>query len=216
METGYPSRSIASTTGAVSVNLMTMSKMRKATPNPLRMRPVQIRFFMGFPSAIQSGPRTRHVVRRGEDRANFRFTLPARPVVLVELHELLRLLDRFFLGLQLEDCVSADDFLGLGKRTVGDAYLSAGHPHARAHRTREESAGLDQRAGLHGLDAQLRDRVHEPLRRGTGVLGGLDHRQESHCVCLLCLGSGLDPASTLTTKTTPRNRHGVTFPASLC
>src|SRR3954451_19272597 len=59
---------------------------------------------------------------------NLGLALPARPVLLMKLHEPDRRLDRFFLGFQVKLRVAAYDLLGLGERSVTHGDLSAGKP----------------------------------------------------------------------------------------
>src|SRR5262249_3269639 len=57
--------------------------------------------------------------------AHFASAFPARHVIEMELHELLRHCQCFGLVAQLEDRIAADHFLGLHERTVSDAELAA-------------------------------------------------------------------------------------------
>src|SRR5882762_5576696 len=65
------------------------------------------------------------------------------------LEEILDQFDRFFLRVRAQECESADDLLGFGKRTVGDSHLSTRHANARAKGAWQAAFGGEQRAGLH-------------------------------------------------------------------
>src|SRR5262245_31733581 len=56
---------------------------------------------------------------------DFALTHECRPVLAVELHELVRHVHRLLLGFHLHDGESANHLLGLGKWTVDDAKLAA-------------------------------------------------------------------------------------------
>src|SRR5256885_14129409 len=71
--------------------------------------------------AIVSGALARRAVK---ERADLAAAFPARHVVDVQLHELLRQRHGLLLVAQLEDGVAADHFLGLHERPVDDAKLA--------------------------------------------------------------------------------------------
>ena len=77
------------------------------------------------------------------DLANFGLALPARPILLVKLHEPHRPFDRLFLRFQLEHREPADDFLGLGKGFVAGGYLSSRKPDTRALRSWRQPARFE-------------------------------------------------------------------------
>src|SRR5207248_3078094 len=83
-------------------------------------------------------------VFRPEDLANLDLALPARPMLLVQVHEPDRRFHGLFLRLQLMHRVAADDLLGLGKGPVDHGDVPAGKSNAGAHRGRGEPPGLDQ------------------------------------------------------------------------
>src|SRR5258708_31065683 len=68
---------------------------------------------------------------RGE-RAKLARPLPAREEILVELHELRRRRQGFFLAPQLEDRITANDLLGLYEGPVDNAELPTLYAHLRA------------------------------------------------------------------------------------
>src|SRR5258708_6327164 len=70
-------------------------------------------------------------VVRPEHLTNFGLALPARPVFLVQFHEAYRPFDRLCFRLQIELCIAADNFLGLGERPVGHSHLPAGKTDTR-------------------------------------------------------------------------------------
>src|SRR6266536_85074 len=77
-------------------------------------------------------------VFRTADLTNLDLALPARPVLLVQVHEPNRRFDGLFLRLQLMHRVAADDLLGLGKGPIDHGDVPAGKSNAGAHRGRGE------------------------------------------------------------------------------
>ena len=70
-----------------------------------------------------------------EDLANLGLALPSRPVFFVKFHETHRSFDRLFLRLQVKLRIAADNFLGLGERSVGHLDLPTRKPDAGALRS---------------------------------------------------------------------------------
>src|SRR5262245_11244406 len=73
-------------------------------------------------AALMSGTRSARgeFVVLGEHLPDLRHSLPPRPVLCVELHELAAELDRLGPGSELVDREPADHFLSFGKWAVGD------------------------------------------------------------------------------------------------
>ena len=69
------------------------------------------------------------VLRGREQLADLGLTLPAWPVLVMKFHETPGSLDRL-LRFQFKNCIPAEDFLGLGERSVGDGNFSARQPDA--------------------------------------------------------------------------------------
>jgi len=67
-----------------------------------------------------------------EDLPHFGFAFPAGPVLTMQLHELLRGLDRCLPRWQLEHGKSANDFLGFDEWAVSDDELPLGETDAGA------------------------------------------------------------------------------------
>src|SRR6185312_17371886 len=84
----------------------------------------------------------RRRVGRPENLTNFGFALPARPVFLVQLHEVYCRLDGLLFRFELELRVSADNLLGLSERAIEQGDLTSGKPDARAHRSWRQPAGI--------------------------------------------------------------------------
>jgi len=97
----------------------------------------------------------------------------------VQLHELPRRGQGFFLARQLEDRVAADDLLGLDERSIEDAKLPARYAHLRAHRERHQPAIVEHAARLDLSVGELVHRLHEFWRRRSGV-GRFDYEHEAH------------------------------------
>src|ERR1700720_3310409 len=121
------------------------------------------------------------VLRRREHLADLGLTLPARPVLVMKLHETPRSLDRIFLRLQFKHREPAEDFLGLRERPVGDGNFSSRQPDTGAGRGWAKSAAFDHFTGLGCFFGELVHGVHQFLWWRTRFLGGFDHHHESHC-----------------------------------
>src|SRR5580692_2935913 len=87
-------------------------------------------------------------VVRPEHLTNLSLTFPARPVFLVQFHELDRRFDCLFLRLQLKLRVAPDDFLSFGERPVDHGHLASGKPDAGTLRGRQEPAIAQHGAGF--------------------------------------------------------------------
>ena len=101
-------------------------------------------------------------------------------MLLVQLHERLRVGNGGFTRRRLEHRVPADDFLGLGEWAVGHGQFLAGDAETDALGAAGQPAGLHQRAVLERRLDQLAHRGDQSLRRRHAELGALDNRQESH------------------------------------
>src|SRR5882757_279351 len=66
------------------------------------------------------------------ERAELARSFPARKEVLVKLHELDCRRHSLFLAVQLENCITADDFLGFDERTIENAELPIYNSHLRS------------------------------------------------------------------------------------
>src|SRR6185503_653118 len=107
----------------------------------------------------------------GHHGAHFARALPALTELLVNVHEVDRRLDRFLAGLELENGVAADDFLGFSEGPVDHADFAALELYVSAHRQRQEAAAIDHRARLDGLLSHLVEFLEEPLGRRTRLAG---------------------------------------------
>src|ERR1700680_4349559 len=113
---------------------------------------------------------------------HLRRPFPARPILAVQLHELLAVVQRLCSGADLEDRPAADHFLCLGERTVGDCELAfldakprcggAGLEAARVYHLARSEAFLDELA--HGFQQR------RGWTFGSVLLARLDQRQEFH------------------------------------
>src|SRR5262249_62196072 len=105
---------------------------------------------------------------------------PARHVVEMELHELLRHRQRLGLGAEPEDGGAADRFLGLHERTVGDAQLAAFDRDMRALLQRRQATHVDHPAGLDLAFGEFTHRLHQSGGRAFHRLRGNDDGHEAH------------------------------------
>src|ERR1044071_8404705 len=122
-----------------------------------------------------------HLLRREKHQlAQLALALPGGPVLLVQLHEPPRRLERALSRVRREHRVAAQHLLALGERAVGHGQLPLGDTDAGAGRAAREPSGLDQGPVLERLLDELLHRIEEPLRRRTLGLGGLDDGKEAH------------------------------------
>src|SRR5215510_9981353 len=140
-----------------------------------------------FDSAPASGMRgglldfaALHVDAVAEHGPQLAGAFPARHVVEMELHELLRHRERLGLVAELEDGVAADDFLGFHERAVGDAELAAFDRDVRALLQRRQTAHVDHPAGLDLAFGELAHRLHQSGGRAFHRLRGDDDGHEAH------------------------------------
>src|ERR1700688_2855785 len=102
-----------------------------------------------MPAAVMAADRIeRTLASRTVKRTNFARSFPARHVVLMELHELDCRGHRLFLVPQLEDCIAADNFLGLNEWAVDDTELAIGNAHLGAGGDRHQPTAVKHAAGL--------------------------------------------------------------------
>src|SRR5215213_2067780 len=69
-------------------------------------------------------------------RPHLALSVELRPVYPVQIHELARDRASVLVRSGLDDGIAADDFLGLGERTVGDRQLAAARPYSKPRRAR--------------------------------------------------------------------------------
>src|SRR5713101_7264218 len=102
--------------------------------------------------------------RHGE-RANLARALPARHVVLMELHELDRRGHGLLLIPEFEDRVAADHLLRLHERAVDDRELAVNVRHLRPLVKRHLLAVVDDAASLDLTVGELAHSLHQCRRR---------------------------------------------------
>src|SRR5581483_3801276 len=123
--------------------------------------------------------RARHA---GLDWPELGLALEFRPVLLVELHELLGDGERLFVRGHLDDGVPSDDLLGLGERAVDDTQLAVAHldllPAVRGF----EAGAIDEDSLLDRVADEFTHRFHEAGRRrlATIILDVLDQHHVPH------------------------------------
>src|ERR1700733_1898685 len=111
---------------------------------------------------------------------NLGFTLPARPIFFMKLHEANRRVHCFLLRRQFELREAANDFFSLRKGTIGHGNFSTGQPHACALNSWTKSAISKHLSGLRLFCRALHNFLHERLRRGPLVLRVFDDHHVSH------------------------------------
>src|ERR1700677_781374 len=100
-----------------------------------------------------------------DDGTHFDFSFPAGPVLAMQLEKSGAAFERrFFIGV-FENRVAADDFLGLGERSVGDANFSGGETHSGACLRAPQLAACDQHSAFPAFCAEFAHRLKESRRR---------------------------------------------------
>src|ERR1700736_291230 len=115
----------------------------------------------------------------GGERAELARSLPARKEVLMKLHELDRRRHGLFLAVQLEYCVTTDDFLGFDEWTIENAELAVNDSHLRALGNRHQPTIVEHASCLDLPVGEFVHRLQEGRSRGDSV-SGLDDEHEFH------------------------------------
>src|ERR1700745_1813394 len=116
-----------------------------------------------------------------ENLPNFGYAFPLRPMYAVQFHEFLVAFDGFFLGFEIKDCETSDDFLSLGERTIGGGELAIADTNVGAGGDGSKAAGDHHGVVSLGFFGEFVDGIHERLRRRSGQFFMLfDQHHKSH------------------------------------
>src|ERR1700722_1750706 len=147
-------------------------------------------------------PGWRSLVSRTGKRTELARSFPAGHMVQMELHEFPGHRHRFFLVAELEDRITADDFLGFHEWAVDDTELVVLDTHLRTGLHRHQPAIVEHAAGL---DLPIGELVHgvQQLGRWAHIrFWGRNNIHKAHPELLLERAAGIMPLNCLAHGTT--------------